>query len=164
MKRTISLVLKALMLLLVCLCGTSCGSSESVGSEPPVDFNEKYYMYRASDGEILNDRCYVFHSDGTGVYEFDYFYDSPLEDASYDYTLSGKIEFVWRVTSDGAVHLFETETTYNENNTEGKTATLIREPIYFSEEFFTYTYYAQYGSSTVTYVKEGTELSDILNG
>ena len=128
----------------------SCASDKI---ENPIDFGKKYLLDE--------NRYYVFEEDQTGYCE--YYYKNELADYSeYNYTLSGRVEFVWREASNGAVYLFETKTTYNEDHTEGKTIDLITDPIYFSEEFFTYSYSYQYGGKTVTYIKEGSKLEKDL--
>ena len=147
MKKLLSLfALLAIMITMV-----SCAAAKV---ENPIDYGKKY---------LFNEnRYYVFEKDQTGYYECYYKYESSLS-SEYDYTLSGRVEFVWREASNGAVYLFETETSYNEDHTEGKTINVITDPIYFSEDFFTYSYSNQYGGNTVTYIKEGSSLEKSID-
>ena len=140
MKKLLSLfALLAIMITMV-----SCAAAKV---ENPIDYGKKYLL-----GE---NRYYVFEKDQTGYYEC--YYEAP------EYTVSGRVEFVWREASNGAVYLFETETSYNEDHTEGKTINVITDPIYFSEDFFTYSYSNQYGGKTVTYIKEGSNLEKSID-
>ena len=147
MKKLLSLfALLAIMITMV-----SCAAAKV---ENPIDYGKKY---------LFNEnRYYVFEKDQTGYYECYYKYESSLS-SEYDYTLSGRVEFVWREASNGAVYLFETETSYNEDHTEGETINVITDPIYFSEDFFTYSYSNQYGGNTVTYIKEGSSLEKSID-
>ena len=147
MKKLLSLfVLLAIMITMV-----SCAAAKV---ENPIDYGKKY---------LFNEnRYYVFEKDQTGYYECYCKYESSLS-SEYSYTLSGRVEFVWREASNGAVYLFETETSYNEDHTEGKTINVITDPIYFSEDFFTYSYSNQYGGNTVTYIKEGSSLEKSID-
>ena len=143
-------LLSVFALLAIMITMVSCGSSKGGN---PIDYGKKY---------LLNEnRYYVFEKDQTGYCEYYYKYEVAGY-SEYNYTLSGRVEFVWREASNGAVYLFETKTTYNEDHTEGKTIDLITDPIYFSEEFFTYSYSNQYGGKTVTYIKEGSKLEKDL--
>ena len=108
----------------------------------PIDFGKKYFN---------DDTYYEFYLDGTGVCEF-------YSDFHDEYTLSGKIEFVWREASDGAVYLFEVSKHYNADHTEGEDFNLTKCPIYFSEDFFAYPLT---GSSS-RWIKEGSELEKLL--
>ena len=128
----------------------SCSSDKI---ENPIDFGKKYMLDE--------DNYYVFEDDQTGYHERYYKYERS-EYYESNYTLSYRIEFVWREASNGAVYLFETKTTYKEDHTDGKKASLIEEPIYFSDEFFTYTYGTAGGNFIKNYVKEGSELEKIL--
>ena len=144
MKKLLSLfALLAIMITMV-----SCAAAKV---ENPIDYGKKYLLDE--------NRYYVFEKDQTGYYECYYKYDS----SAYHYTLSGRVEFVWREASNGAVYLFKTETFYNEDHTEGKTISVITDPIYFSEDFFTYSYSNQYGGNTVTYIKEGSSLEKSID-
>ena len=147
MKKLLSLfALLAIMITMV-----SCAAAKV---ENPIDYGKKYLL-----GE---NQYYVFEKDQTGYYEFHYKHESSVS-SEYNYTFSGRVEFVWREASNGAVYLFETETFYNEDHTEGKTINVITDPIYFSEDFFTYSYSNQYGGKTVTYIKEGSNLEKSID-
>ena len=143
-------LLSVFALLAIMITMASCSSNKI---ENPIDFGKKYLLDE--------NRYYVFEKDQTGYCEYYYKYEQAAY-SEYNYTLSGRVEFVWREASNGAVYLFKTKTTYNEDHTEGQTINLITDPIYFSEEFFTYSYSNQYGGKTVTYIKEGSELEKIL--
>ena len=147
MKKLLSLfALLAIMITMV-----SCATAKV---ENPIDYGKKYLLDE--------NRYYVFEKDQTGYYECYYKYEYS-DSSEYNYTLSGRVEFVWREASNGAVYLFETETSYNEAHTEGKTINVITDPIYFSEDFFTYSYSNQYGGKTVTYIKEGSNLEKSID-
>ena len=147
MKKLLSLFARlAIMITMV-----SCAAAKV---ENPIDYGKKYLLDE--------NRYYIFEKDQTGYYECYYKYESSLS-SEYNYTLSGRVEFVWREASNGAVYLFETETSYNEDHTEGKTINVITDPIYFSEDFFTYSYSNQYGGKTVTYIKEGSNLEKSID-
>ena len=157
MKKILAFAAAALLLLSLGLPLASC-SSESQLSEKadnPIVFGKKYLSPGSYSGESHN--YYVFNRDGTGYYECKSYYDGH-GDSKYAYTLSGRVEFVWREASDGAVYLFETETHYNADHTEGKDISLISGAIYFAEEFFTRTR----GETTSNYVLEGSELLTLI--
>ena len=142
MKRLISVLLA-----IACVIGlASCTAPK----ENPIDFGAKYKREDA-------DAFYVFNADHTGYYETHYEYDSAYEE--YSYVLSGRVEFVWREASDGAIYLFETDTIYNEDHTEGKTIDVADFPLYFGEDFFVYTY----DGGTTRFVKVGSELERLIN-
>ena len=143
MKKFLSFLTVALILFTALASLVSCSS----GNGGYVDYNKKY-----KSGENI---YYVFKSDKTGYCEYDSY-------SGKDYTLSGRIDFVWRRASDGAVHLFKTDIEYYEDHTDGKDLTLISDPIYFSDEFFTYTVDYQFGSSAKYYIKEGSKLEKEL--
>ena len=149
MKKLISV-----LLLLACVvCLASC-ASEKISN--PIDFEEKYFLYKG--GTISNSDYYVFNSDGTGFYRC---YSQHTSDSSTE-TASGKIEFAWREAADGGIYLFELERHYNEDHTEGEIIILISSPLYFSEDFFVGTQKTTHGDYQATYVKEGSELEQIL--
>ena len=125
-----------LLLLAVLLSLAACAPS---GASNPIDFGKKYIR---SEGQY-----YVFESDGTGVYEL------------HNGKLSGRVTFVWREASDGAVYLFRTGETHDEGHMEGEIITIITAPIHFGEDFFAYDNAA---GSAVRYVKEGSELAEAL--
>ena len=145
MKKLLSLfALFAIMITMV-----SCADKKT---EDSIDYGKKYL--------INEDQYYVFEKDQTGYYEC--YYKSGLSSVEYNYTVSGRVDFVWREASDGAIYLFETETSYNEDHTEGREIALISGPIYFSEDFFAYSYSTQYGENTKTFIKEGSKLEESL--
>lgn len=144
----------SVLLLTAILPLSSCSSSKTTKL---IDFGKKY---------MLNENeYYVFESDKTGYSEYKYketddAFDSihNYTQSPYSYTQSGRVDFVWREASDGAIYLFRVETHYNEDHTEEKSIPLIDEPIYFSEDFFVY----QLGSYTYRYIKEGSKLEKTL--
>lgn len=162
MKKILTIILCAVLLFAMCASLSSCKPTDTDPTDSnatnPIDFGKKYIL----DEDNYEYNYYVFYSDYTGVYECKYVYKSEY-DTIQDHTLSGKVEFVWREASDGAVYLFKVETHYNEDHTEGETIGVLGHPIYFSDDFFTYSYYSPYsGSSTMRYIKEGSELDKIL--
>lgn len=138
---------KLVSVLILLVLVASFASCSSVKTSNPIDFGKKYRL-----NEYL---YYVFEADQTGYCEC-------CSLPGYDYTQSGRVEFVWREASDGAVYLFETKTTYNKDHTEGMYLPWIDEPIYFSEDFFVYTYSNASGSDTRRYIKEGSELERLM--
>ena len=142
MKKIIAITLCAVLLLVMCASLSSCASKTT----NPIDFDKKYILL----DENYEYCYYVFYSDHTGIYEVKYTYESTYS----SFTLSGRIEFVWREASDGAVYLFEVKTHYNEDHTEGHTLDLTTNPIYFSDDFLVI--------SKSHYIKEGSELDKIL--
>lgn len=143
--------LTVFMLFLVIFTMTSCVFTKT---DNPIDYGKKYC---SSDKNY-----YVFNKDQTGYRVYYYKYESS-NDSKYNYTLSGRVEFVWREASDGGIYLFATKETYNDDHTEGKTIGVISNPLYFSDDFFTYTYVNSYGDTTVKYIKEGSALEKILD-
>ncbi|MBQ9131722.1 MAG: hypothetical protein IJX62_04555 [Clostridia bacterium] len=147
MKKVWTLFTCTVLLIAMCMSFYSCSSAKTVN---PIDFGKKYMQDE--------DTYYIFYADQTGLFVQRY----ATAYGSYDYTLSGSVDFVWREASDGAVYLFEVESHYNDDHTQGRELGLLDQPIYFSEDFFTYTNYSQYGASVRTYIKEGSELEKIL--
>ena len=145
MKKIIAITLCAVLLLVMCASLSSCASKTT----NPIDFDKKYILLD-EDYEYC---YYVFYSDHTGIYEVKYVYENTV-DPQYNFTMSGRVEFVWREASDGAVYLFEVKTHYNEDHTEGHTLDLTINPIYFSDDFLVI--------SKSRYIKEGSELDKIL--
>ena len=143
-------LLSVMILLAMMMTMFSCTAAKSAN---PIDYGKKYIL--------TENQYYVFEKDQTGYYECHYKYENAGY-AEYNYTLSGRIEFVWREASNGAVYLFETKTTYHEDHTNGKELSLINDPIYFAEEFFTYSYCNSNGSVTRKYIKEGSSLEKSL--
>ena len=139
-------LLSVFTLIAILITLVACSSTKDVSS---IDFGKKYML--------SEDQYYVFEEDQTGYCELYFKYESNM-DSKYDFVLSGRVEFVWREASNGAIYLFRTETTYNEDHTEGKEVPLIDDPIYFSEEFFTYSRSDATGAKTINYIKEGSDL------
>ncbi len=136
-------LLSVLIFFAIIITLVSCASSNTAN---PIDYGKKYLFSK--------DQYYVFEKDQTGYCEF---YNKVDYSGSpeHNYTLSGRVEFVWREASDGAVYLFKTNVTYNDDHTEGREFDIISQPIYFSEDFFVYS---KYDTKTVRYIKEGSEL------
>lgn len=121
-------------------------------NEPPIDFGAKYFP--ESDSRYRN--YYVFNDDHTGyVGKSSYRGEDPVV-----------AEFMWEEASDGAVYLFANEAQ------SGETETVIKMPIYFSEDFFTYTDYedsyygSYYGKDRLVnyrFVKEDSDLDRYLS-
>lgn len=126
-------VLSVLALLAIVITMVSCTSGKN-----PIAYGKKYFHSVRSD-----EQYYVFKRDHTGYCEY-----------SSNATISGRVEFVWREASDGAIYLFKTKTTYYENR-GGGTIPLLTGPIYFSKEFFA-------GDGGVRYVKEGSKLEKLI--
>ena len=152
MKKILSTI--AIIILIATLCATfsSCSSSSSAGN--PIDFGKKY---------VNGDDYYVFNADGTGYLSkyYNYVYE---KDSSYNFTLSGFVDFKWIEASNGAIYLIETGQRYNNDHTVGKTIAIIDEPIYFHDECFVRSYVSGGNSNIDIYVKEGTKLAkDVKN-
>ncbi len=150
MKKFFTCMSASILLLTALFSLASCSASKTAN---PIDFGKKY--------RLDENRYYVFNADQTGYCEHYYTYESSVS-AEYSYTLSGRVDFVWREASNGGVYLFRTETHYNEEHTQGKSIPLIDNPIFFSEDFFTYSYSNQYGDEAVNYIKEGSDLEKSL--
>ena len=162
MKKILAFAAAALLLLSLGLSLAACVPTPQASEQTynPIVFGKKYLSPGSYSGESHN--YYVFNSDGTGYYECKSYYDG-LGNPEYAYTLSGRVEFVWREASDGAVYLFETETHYHADHTEGKDISLISGAIYFAEEFFTRTRSnTAVGETTSNYVLEGSELLTLI--
>lgn len=149
MKKLFAIIICLALLAAACTSLISCRNAKTTN---PIDFGKKYIY--------SEDRYYVFEADQTGYCEYKYTYE--FSNASLSYTKSGRVDFVWREASDGAVYLFRTETHYYDDHTEGNDIPLIENPIYFSEDFFTYVSDHQYGSASVFYVKEGSDLEKLI--
>ncbi|MBR2340381.1 MAG: hypothetical protein IKA74_06075 [Clostridia bacterium] len=152
MKRFFAFSIALILLLATLMTMASCSSFETEDSEKPftnpIDFGKKY-IYQSS--------YYVFEENQTGYLEHRYEYvDTRFPTSSF--TRSGRVEFVWREASDGAVYLFRTATHYNEEHTQGHSIPFISSPIYFSEEFFSTTQ----GDSTTRFIKEGSALENLI--
>ena len=113
-------------------------------SKNPIDYGKKYYHSVRSD-----EQYYVFEKDQTGYCEYYYSHSGT--------TMSGRVEFVWREASDGAIYLFRTNTTYYEDDNFGQLS-LPSGPIYFSEDFFA----IHSGDGSVRFIKEGSELKKLI--
>ena len=154
MKKTIAASLLLVLILALVSCSMPFGA---ISLKSSIEYGKRYMQ-----GE--ND-FYVFNADGTGYHEY--------KRVESKYTLSGRIEFVWRGASDGAVYLFKTQEHYNTDHTEGKTLSLAEEPLYFGEDFFVYSYVSGnvFGSSfvsgststyTTKYIVEGSALAGLV--
>ncbi len=110
----------------------------------PIDYGKKYFHIVYGE-----DQYYVFEKDQTGYCEYYESYSST--------TKSGRVEFVWREASDGAIYLFRTNTTYYEDDNDGQIP-LFTGPFYFSEDFFV----SHNGYGSVRYIKEGSELEKLI--
>lgn len=134
-------VLSVLALLAVMLTMASCMFTLP---KNPIDYGKKYFHIAYGQ-----DQYYVFEKDQTGYCEYYYSYSTT--------TKSGRVEFVWREASDGAIYLFRTNTTYYEDDNDGQIP-LLTGPIYFSEDFFAF----HSGDGSVRYIKEGSELEKLI--
>ena len=143
MKKIIAITLCAVLLFVMCASLSSCASKTT----NPIDFGKKY-IHEDEDGYY-----YIFNSDGTGIYEVKYVHESTV-DPKYNFTVSARVEFVWREASDGAVYLFTVETHYNEDHTGERNLGVTGAAIYFSDDFLVI--------SEARYIKEGSELGEIL--
>ena len=156
MKKLISFVLLLVMMVTLVACDTTKTEDGAETKQTLIDYGKKYLFEEADEYQY-----YVFEENQTGYCVVHYTYESSVS-SEYNYTQSGRVDFVWREASNGAVYLFETKTTYNEDHTEGHKLGVISGQIYFAEEFFAYSYDTQYGTSTVHYIKEGSALAESL--
>ena len=85
-------LLSVFALLAIMITMASCSSDKI---ENPIDFGKKYLLDE--------NRYYVFEKDQTGYCEYYYKYEQAAY-SEYNYTLSGRVEFVWREASNGAVY------------------------------------------------------------
>lgn len=176
MKKTLSLILALTALLALCACLSSCRVDTEVKDVGEyMDFGAKYtYKYEndslasgAQSGSQSETKItFVFHKNGTGEYR--YYYKHRYKD--YDdieappfSVESYTTEFEWRVASNGAVYLFETKTTYNDEDTrtDPSDTALTSKPIYFADEFMVH----QLGDAGTSryYIKEGSKLEKTLD-
>ena len=146
MKRCFAIIVALVLLVALCSTVVSCGRSKTAN---PIDFGAKYIDYEDSSSYKDYNVYYVFNADHTGYKECHYISET------YLYTVSGRVEFIWQETSDGAIYLFKTEEQYNEDHTEGYDISFPKGAIYFGEDFFT----LRQAQSTSVYVKEGTDLA-----
>ncbi len=160
MKKSLSILLSLVMLFSLCALLFSCSSGGAGGAgnaEPSIVFGKRYMEYKATTGELSNERSYTFNAGGTGYYDFDYTVKS--FDATITYIYKGKIHFVWRAMADGSVALFPTETVYDESHTEGRTESLKRLPLTLGEDLL---FEMTTGGSTTYYIVEGSSLANAL--
>ncbi len=144
MKKLLSAIFALSLVLLLSLSFVGCGNS------PTIQYGKKY---------ANGDSFYVFSSNGWGYYETHYSYSSYYE----NYTLSGRVDFIWETASDGNVYLFKKGETHFDDHTEGRTIEIITKPLSFGKDFFAYTYIKGYnGASTFTvrYIIQGSKLDD----
>ncbi len=163
MKNCIRAMIFILWIAVFCVPLVACHQTKGTSSSY-IQFGDEYVYHWEFDSEASSSttaHSYQFHSDNTGICEYYYSYINK-SNASYNETLSGTVEFVWREAADGAIYLFETDIHYNEDHTEGSTISLISTPIYFSEDFFTYIDYGQYSASSIQYIRKGSKLEKLL--
>lgn len=157
MKKLISLLLLTGLLLGLCVSFAACGGNDAASK---IAFGEKYVLQNSDD---KNRTAYIFYSDHTGRYERYYDYERASDISLADgFTLSGRVEFVWYAADDGGVHLFETETVYNDDHTKNHTIDLPKGALFFSEEFLFHVSDSQYGASNRYFIREGTSLDSLL--
>ena len=155
MKKVLSILLLFAFALSLAACAAPSEPSEP---SPNVDFGKKYIVADIKEDET---NYYVFNADKTGYHERHYTYLSSVG-PEYNYTLSGRASFVWREASDGGIYLFKTDETYNEDHTPNNSLGFSSGPFYFAEDFFAYHVDTQYGGYSRAYIKEGSELEQIL--
>lgn len=143
MKKLFSAIFALSLVLLLSLSFVGCDNS------PVIQYEKKY---------VSGDSFYVFTSDGWGYYETHHSY------STYEnYTLSGRVDFIWETASDGNVYLFKKSETHFDDHTDGRTIGIITQPLAFGKDFFAYTYVTGYtGASTFTsrYIIQGSKLDD----
>ncbi|MBQ8146445.1 MAG: hypothetical protein IJ039_06635 [Clostridia bacterium] len=162
MKKLLSLIIVFVTVISLGVLFNSCESSEnSVREELPISFGEKYtYMSEKTfdDGHYVKRiDSYIFYKNGKG--EFHHYLRAENMKYNDDYTESATIKFRWDMSSyDGALFLFEEETIYHDDHTEGEEVTLTQAPFTVSQNvLFPAT------SSFIRYVREGSELFDLNN-
>ena len=147
MKKFLSSI--ALIILIATLCATFSSCFSSTSAENPIDFGKKY---------VLGDSYYVFNADGTGYLNYYSKYENSTN-PEYNFTRSGVVSFEWKGASDGAIYLFRTGETFNQDHTEGETLPLISNPIYFGDDFFAYSSGSGGYISTTRYIVEDSKLA-----
>lgn len=159
MKRILSFILVLATTLTLCLSLASCENENEI----EIKYGKKYIIeHKSKEGDSKRYEAIIFNKDGTGTYEYFYNYDSKNDED--DYTKSGTVSFVWEKTSDGAIHMFETDVKYNKDHTDGKKIYAIKYPLYFSENMVYYSYVSGSQYSTITFVsKYLLEGSDLYN-
>ena len=161
MKKSLSILLSLVILFSLCALLFSCSSGGAGNAEPSIVFGKRYIEYKATTGELSNERSYTFNAGGTGYYDFDYTIDSFdfSLNATVTYIYKGRIHFVWRAMADGSVALFPTETVYDESHTEGRTESLKRLPLTLGDDLL---FEMTTGGSTTYYIVEGSSLANAL--
>ncbi len=146
MKKVLAMIIASVLLIATCVAFASCNVVG--GNANPIDFGKKYTRGESD--------YYVFNSDGTGYYEYNYKY------GENQYQRHGRDDFVWRKASDGAVYLFTVDSMTYEDHTDRYKDGITGMGIYFSDEFFVYTDTSGGGGYTRKYIKEGSELEKLL--
>lgn len=141
MRKLFSAIFALSLILVLSLSFVGCDNS------PVIQYEKKY---------LSGDSFYVFTSDGWGYYETHYSYSSTYE----NYTLSGRVDFIWETASDGNVYLFKKDETYFDDHTEGRTIEITTQPLSFGKDFFAYSYVSSYGTHTRRYVVQDSKLDD----
>ena len=151
MKKILSIVIASILLLATCVSIASCGLLGNTATSNPIDFGKKYSR---------NTGYYVFNSDGTGYYEYNYYVTSSNSQCH------GRVDFVWREASDGAVYLFSVDSMTYEDHTYEYKDSVTSMGIYFSDDFLVYSYtsVSSYGGESYSrkYIKEGSDLEKLL--
>ena len=159
MKKLLSLSI--VLATILSLCVFLCSCQDIKREELPISFGEKYTFMRDKtfdDGHYVKRiESYIFYKNGKGEYH----HYCRAENMKYndDYTQSATIKFRWDMSSyDGALFLFEEETIYHDDHTDDEEITLIKAPFTVSQNvLFPAT------TSTIRYVREGSELFDLNN-
>ena len=151
-KRLFSFLLASVLLLTLLTSLISCVQSGGGSRGNNIDFGKKYMK--------SDDNYYVFNRDGTGYRVYRYVYDTSIS-PEYNYISSGRVDFVWREAADGAIYLFETNATYDEDHTEGKDLSFAQGGLCFGDDFFVYSTSNQFGSTTHRFIKENSSLEKL---
>lgn len=176
MRKILSLILTLLVLFALCASFVSCGADTEVkDASEYMDFGAKYTYEHEYDaiaqgdlygGQYKTKQTFIFYSNGTGEYRYYYKsryvdYDDDMDSEAFSIE-SYTTEFEWRVASNGAVYIFEKETTYNDDDTRTNPSNdFPTKPIYFSDEFMVYQLGDSGGSRYL--IKEGSHLEKILD-
>ena len=166
MKRLLCSALLILISLFMIVSFSSCQKEKSEQKlEDKLAFGENYVLEGTDPLFYAGDESYrlvlVFYQDGTGQY--DIYYDASARGENG--ILSCTIQFVWKNASDGAIYLFEKERSYNDDHQETENDfgfdainCLINSPLYFGEDFLTYTIESSTQTRHPKFIREKSDL------
>lgn len=138
MKKFLTLTIAFVLLLATLLSLTACSlGSISFLNNNYIQYGKKYMRTTLrSDKESYytnENHYYVFNKDKTGYKYYRYVYNDEYKPQN-NYTISGRVDFVWREGTSDDIHLFVVEVHYDNDHTDGKIIEIFNSPIYFVED------------------------------